>query len=126
MDSVEVVNDKKKEKSTDPILAGKSRFFLLLVPYAVIDLIFAVRLSALMASHAAASDYVVSALAFEACFLTSLIPLWMCLVPVKMEDQEIRARKNLPTQVCFLVLMLLLTLMQFSSLTQAYDRLKIQ
>ncbi len=125
MDSVEVANDKKQEQSTDFLLAGKARFVALLAPYAVIDLMFSVRLSALMASHAA-SGYLFDALAFEACFLTSLIPLWMCLVPQKMENQEVRSRKNLPNQVCFLVIMLFLALMQFSSVTQAYDKIKAQ
>ncbi len=123
MDSVEVSNDKKQEQFTDSLLAGKARFVVLLLPYAVIDLVFAVRLSALMASHAA-SGYLFDAIAFEACFLTSLVPLWMCLVPRKIENQEVRSRKNLPNQVCFLVIMLFLALMQFSSLTQAYDRIQ--
>ena len=123
MDAVEVVNDKKQEKSTDTLLAGKARFVVLLVPYAVINLMFAVRLSALMASHAA-SSHLFDAIAFEACFLTSLVPLWMCLVPQKLENQEVRSRKNLPNQVCFLVIMLFLALMQFSSITQAYDRIQ--
>lgn len=123
MESVEVPNDKKVEQPTSSLLAGRARFVLLLVPYAVINLVFALRLSALMASHTV-SGYLFDAIAFEACFLASLIPLWMCLVPKKTGNQEVRIRKNLPNQVCFLVIMLLLAMMQFSSVTQVYDRLR--
>ncbi|MGB0062801.1 MAG: hypothetical protein WBP85_00010 [Terracidiphilus sp.] len=123
MESVEVSNDKKQEQSTDSRLAGKARFVVLLIPYAVIDLEFSLRLWALITSHAA-SGYLFDGLAFEACFLTSLIPLWKCLVPLKAENHEVRIRKNLPNQVCFLVIMLFLAMVEFSSLTQAYDKLK--
>lgn len=122
METVEVAPEKQQEQPATSLLAGKARFVLLLVPYAVIDLIFSLRFSTLMAHHAS-SGYLVDGLAFEACFLTSLVPLWMCLVPKKTDNQGVRARKNLPNQVCFLVLMLLLALMQFSSVSQAYDKL---
>ena len=125
MESVEVVPEKRHDQPAGSLLARKVRFVLLLVPYAVIDLIFSLRLSALMANHAA-SGYVVDALAFEACFLASLVPLWMCLVPEKAENQEVCARKNLPNQVCFLVIILFLARMEFSSITQAYDRFRVR
>ncbi|MGH9564049.1 MAG: hypothetical protein ACRD3S_21560 [Terracidiphilus sp.] len=123
MDSVAVSPDKQQDQPTASTLAGKARFVLLLLPYAVVDLVFFVRFSALIASHTA-SDYLVSGVAFEACFLTSLVPLWMCLVPQTTENQEIRYRKNLPNQVCFLVIMLFLALMEFASITQAYDKFR--
>lgn len=122
METVEVAPEKQQEQPASSLLAGKARFFLLLVPYAVIDLIFAVRFSSLIAGHAV-SGHLFDGIAFEACLLTSLVPLWMCLVPKRVENQEVRVRKNLPNQVCFLVIMLFLAMMQFSSVTQAYDKL---
>ena len=100
MESAEVPNDRQQDQPAGSLLGGKARFVLLLVPYAVIDLVFSLRLSILMASHAA-TGYLFDAIAFEACFLTSLIPLWMCLVPRRI-DQEIRNRTNLRIKFAFL------------------------
>ncbi|MGA3347143.1 MAG: hypothetical protein ABSC76_20030, partial [Terracidiphilus sp.] len=69
-------------------------------------------------------DYLLNAIAFEAGLIFSAVALWRCLRVLQTAEEAIPNFQKLAEQITILVMMLLLSLMQFSSFTQAYDKIK--
>jgi hypothetical protein len=85
--------------------------------------VFLQRLWALIDKHAPL-DYLLNGLAFEACFIVSALSLWRCLHWTQTGEEAMRNYRDIRLQVTGLIMMLLLSLMQFSSFTQAYDKIR--
>ncbi|MGA9669699.1 MAG: hypothetical protein WBQ94_10840 [Terracidiphilus sp.] len=123
MEHDESVNNQEQSTPTDTHLNSKTLFGLTLVFYAILELEFLRRLWSLIGKHAPL-DYAVNGVAFEACFIASAFSLWRCLHLARAGEEAMRNYKKIMSEVTVLVMMLLLSLMQFSSFTQAYDKIR--
>jgi hypothetical protein len=121
----ETLPEKRVEgKPTRSFWSGKGQFLLILFPYAVVESEFLLRLWTLIGSQVPSYYYVLNAIAFEACLIVSAVALWRCLRVLQAVEEVIPNHKNIAWQITALVMMLLLALMQFSSFSQAYDKIK--
>jgi hypothetical protein len=102
---------------------SKTLFGLTLFFYAILELEFLDRLWVLIEKHAPV-DYALNGIAFEACFIASAFSLWRCLRLVQTGEEAMQNYKEIMWRVTVVVIMLLLSLMQFSSFTQAYDKIR--
>jgi hypothetical protein len=111
-------------KSTRSFWSGKGEFLLILFLYAVVEWVFILRILTLIGSQVPYYYYLLNAIAFEACLVASAFALWRCLRVLESAEEVILNRKNLAWQITVLVMMLLLALMQFSSFSRFYDKIK--
>jgi hypothetical protein len=123
MKSDNPVQNQEQGSQTDSHFNNKTSFGLTLFFYALLELVFLQMLWALIGSHAP-YEYVVNSIAFEACFIASAFSLWRCLRLTRTGEEAMRNYKDIMQQVTIVVIMLLLSLMQFSSFTQAYDKIR--
>jgi len=126
MESDESSRDPQQLNPASSFFGGRTWFVFLLILYAFVELEFLLKLWILMQSNVLPFDYLLNAVAFELCFLVSLIALWQCLWPSQAEKQAAQSWKNLPTQIFVLAAMLLLALMHFSRITELYDKAKLR
>jgi len=99
-------------------------FLFILFPYAVLEYVFLLHLWPLIHSQIPFYFYLLNALAFEACLIASAIMLWRCLRVLKNAKEVTPDYKDLAWRMTVLVLMLLLALMQLSSFSRFYDKIK--
>jgi hypothetical protein len=111
-------------KPTKTFGSSYIQFVFILFFYAIVELEFLHRLWALIGSQLPYYYYLPNAIAFEACFISSVILLWLCLRISQTREEMTPNLKNIAEQITILVVMLLLSLTQFSSFTQAYDKIK--
>jgi hypothetical protein len=123
MEHVEPVRNQDKVTPTDTQLNSKMLFGLTLFFFAILELEFFRRLWALIGKHAPI-DYIFNGLAFETCLVVSAISLWRCLRMTKTGEDAMRNYKDIMWRVTVLAMSLLLALMQFSSFTEAYDKIR--
>jgi len=109
-------------KPTRSFWSGKVEFVLILFLYAVVEYVFLLRILTLIGSQVPFYYYLLNAIAFEACLIASAIVLWRCLRVLQTAEEVIPKPKNIAWQITVLAMMLLLALMQFSSFSQAYDK----
>jgi hypothetical protein len=91
--------------------------------YAIVEFVFLQMLWELIGKHAP-YHYILNGIAFQLCFIVSAISLWRCLRLARTGEEAMRNFKRISSQVTIIVAMLLLSLMQFSSFTQAYDKVR--
>ncbi|MGA3347202.1 MAG: hypothetical protein ABSC76_20335 [Terracidiphilus sp.] len=121
----ETLPEKREEgKPTRSFGNSKALFFSILFLYAIVDWEFLFRLWTLIGSQLHFYDYLFNAIAFEACLVASAVELWRCLRVLQAAEEVTLNTKDIVRQITILVVMLLLSLMQLSSFTQAYDKIK--
>jgi len=91
--------------------------------YFIVEIEFLVRLSTLIGKHAP-PDYLFNAVAFQVCFVASGFGLWRILRLVRSGEEAMQNYKRIVEQITILVIMLTLSLMQFSSFTQEFDKIR--
>jgi len=124
MEQERLPENREEGKPTRSFGNGKGQFVLILFLYAVVEYVFLLRIWTLIGSQVPFYDYVLNAIAFEACLIASAVALWRCLRVLQNAEVVIPNHKNIAWKITVLVMMLLLALMQFSSFSQAYDKIK--
>jgi hypothetical protein len=112
-------------KSVKSSWAAHGWFGFILILYAMVEVVFLLKLQILI-SGTARLDFVLYACAFQVCFLASLFSFRRCLRIHSDAGEASKSGMGFAPQISILVMMLLLSIMMFSSFTSAYDKVKPQ